>query len=341
MNILLTSVGRRSYLVKYFKKSLNKTGYIHVSNSNRITPASTFSDRFVITPLIYDNLYIPFLLRYCKENKIRAIIPLFDIDLLILSKNKNKFKKIGTDVIVSDENIINICNDKWKTYLFLLNNGYNTPKTYLKVEDAKEDISKEKLNFPLIIKPRWGMGSKSIYEVYNENELRVLVSKTKQNIKYSYLKYESIKKIEESVIIQEKLIGQEYGLDMINNLKGEYQTTIIKKKYSMRSGETDCSETVYNKNLKELGKNISKKLHHIGNMDLDLILIDNKPYIIDMNARFGGGYPFSHMAGVDLPYAIIKWLNNDYVDGNILKERIGIISHKDIEIVKIIGSENH
>ena len=39
MNILLTSVGRRSYLVKYFKEAVGENGEVHVSNSNTITPA--------------------------------------------------------------------------------------------------------------------------------------------------------------------------------------------------------------------------------------------------------------------------------------------------------------
>ena len=44
------------------------------------------------------------------------------------------------------------------------------------------------------------------------------------------------------------------------------------------------------------------------------------PYILEMNARFGGGYPFSHMAGVNLPKAIIHWLNDEELLKNYLKK---------------------
>ncbi len=85
MNILLSSVGRRSYMVRYFKKALGKNGLVHAGNSVE-TYAMQVADRSVITPLIYDTTYIDFLFDYCKKNDINAIIPLFDIDLPVLSR---------------------------------------------------------------------------------------------------------------------------------------------------------------------------------------------------------------------------------------------------------------
>ena len=64
INILFTSVGRRSYLVKYFKKELSGEGKIHVANSSKDSPAFQCADENVVTPLIYDEGYIEFLLNY-------------------------------------------------------------------------------------------------------------------------------------------------------------------------------------------------------------------------------------------------------------------------------------
>lgn len=47
-----------------------------------------------------------------------------------------------------------------------------------------------------------------------------------------------------------------------------------------------------------------------------------------MNARFGGGYPFSHLAGVNLPKAIITWLTGEQLDVDVLKERIGVLGQR-------------
>lgn len=334
-NILLTSVGRRGYLVKYFKEVIGN-GKVHVSNSSSISPAFNYADVSIVTPLIYDDNYIDFLLDYCNKNSINAIISLFDIDLPILSKNKKIFEENGIKVIVSDPEVIEICNDKWKTYNFLKENGFNTVHTYIRLEEAIKDLRNKKINYPVIIKPRWGMGSISVMEAENEDELKILYKKAINNIKDTYLKYESINSIEKSVLIQEKIKGIEHGLDIINDLSGNYQTTIVKEKFAMRSGETDCAKVVNNKELKELGQNISNKLHHIANMDADVFLVNHEPYILEMNARFGGGYPFSHMSGVNLPKAIIDWLRNEKIDKDLLKEKkIEILFNKDINIIEL------
>ncbi len=67
MNILLTSVGRRAYMVKYFKEVVGPEGIVHISNSSDNTVAFQYADKCTITPLIYSDEYIPFLLEYCKK----------------------------------------------------------------------------------------------------------------------------------------------------------------------------------------------------------------------------------------------------------------------------------
>lgn len=336
MNLLLTSVGRRSYLVEYFKNVLGNCGKVYVANSSPISPAFLCADEAVVVPEIYDTGYITFLLELCREKDIRAIIPLFDIDLPILAGHKEEFRMIGTEVIVSDIDFVNICNDKWATYNYLRKNGISTPKTYQSLADAKKDLNNEVLRYPVIIKPRWGMGSIAVYQADNEEEMEVFYNKTQKEIKKTYLKYESAQNMQESVLIQEKIDGQEYGMDVINDLQGEYVNAIVKLKKAMRSGETDCALTVEDTDIYELGKRIAKISHHIANLDVDIMKTKNgENYIIEMNARFGGGYPFSHLAGVNLPKAIINWLLDKPVEKDAFTPKVGVLGQKDIRIVEL------
>ncbi len=329
MNILLTSAGRRSYLVEYFKESLSGKGLVHAGNAT-LSAALLVADKNVITPLIYDNHYISFLLNYCRQYNISAIIPLIDIDVPILAKSKEMFKSAAIDIVVSDYEIAKICNDKWKTYNLFIKNNIKTPKTYLRLFDAYRALQKKVISFPLVIKPRWGMGSIGLYVAENTNELEILYHKSFNDVKKSYIEYESREDIEHCVLIQEYIEGVEYGLDVINDLKGEYITTFVKRKLAMRSGETDAASTEYNPNLKMLGLKISKLLKHVGVLDVDCFLCEETAFVLEINSRFGGHYPFSHLAGANIPEAIIKWLNNEIPDNRVFRIKYGINGMKDI-----------
>lgn len=335
VKILLTSAGRRGYLVKYFKDALGGNGEVHVANSSKLCPAFIYADYTVITPLIYDKKYIIFLKEYCLEKKINAIISLFDIDLLVLAEHKQEFANIGVTIVVSSMEVIETCNDKWNTYTFLKKAGFNTPKTYLNLDDALRNIEQKKIQYPLILKPRWGMGSIAIYTADNEEELKIFFEKINNQVKESYLEYESIRTPQNNALIQEQLSGQEYGIDVINDLSGNYQATIVKKKYAMRAGETDCAMTVQEAELERCGENLSRALGHIGNLDVDIFYDGSKPFVLEMNARFGGGYPFSHIAGADLPRAIVAWLNNKECKKEWLEVEFSVIAHKDIKIAQL------
>ncbi|SFL58839.1 carbamoyl-phosphate synthase large subunit [Porphyromonadaceae bacterium KH3CP3RA] len=331
MNILLTSVGRRTYMINYFKEALKGTGLVHASNSI-LSYSLLQADKYFITPSIYEANYIDALLTYCIGNDIDVVISLFDIDLPILALNKSRFEGNGIKLIVSKIEVLNICNDKWNTFLFLKNLGLKQPLTFLHLDDAINALKNKDLKYPVIIKPRWGMGSIGIYYAENKNELRVFYKKIYKEIFNSYLKYESKKTMTSCIIIQEVIDGQEYGLDIFNDLQGNYITTVAKKKIAMRAGETDIAEIVDSKPFVSISKEISCNLKHIANLDIDCFLTEGNEelIILEMNCRFGGQYPFSHLAGVNFPLQIIKWIQEEETDQSLINAKIGIRGCKDL-----------
>ena len=321
MNILLTSVGRRAYIIDYLRdvyKRLGLAGNIIATNSDMNTTAMSVADKAFESPIIYDEKYIPFLLEICKSEKIDMLISLFDIDLMILAKNKSRFEEMGVKVIVSNENIINICNDKFEMLKYLKKINMPVPKTYIDLEEALKGADFDKNSY--ILKPRWGMGSLSIFEAENKKELEVLYEKAKRSIQKSYLRFESGADIDRAILIQEKIKGDEYGLDIFNDFKGENLTVTVKRKLAMRSGETDIAKVIENRELEDIGKKIAESLKHIGNLDMDIFFDGRKAYIIDMNARFGGGYPFTHSAGVNELEALIRLCKNEKVNDLSVKK---------------------
>lgn len=330
MNILLTSVGRRSYLVNFFKEALVDKGVVHAANSID-THTLHVADQFVITPEIYNDSYIDFLINYCNRFDISVIISLFDIDLYILSVNKEKFKNAGINIIVSNSEVIKICNDKWLTYRFLKDIQVNQPQTFISLSDVKNAISSNILSYPVYLKPRWGMGSIGIYKAYNELELDVLYKKIHNEIFNTYLKYESISDVASCIIIQEAICGKEYGLEILNDLSGNFTACFAKQKLAMRAGETDMAITVSTLPFSDLAHKISKELKHIGNLDIDLFIKeDGSIYVLELNCRFGGQYPFSHMAGVNIPLQLIEWLEGKPNNPALVTQRIGVKCCKEL-----------
>ncbi len=334
MNILLTSAGRRAYLVQYFKEALKKAGVdglVHAANS-QASPALFAADRGVISPLIYSREYIPFLKEYCKQENIGLVIPLFDIDIPVLAACRREFEEFGTIVVTGDEEQVKLCNDKWETVGFLRSLGLPAPASWLDSGQALKAVREGTASWPLMVKPRWGMGSLSVYEAENEEELLVFEKKIRREIGLGYLKYEAAQDLERCVLIQEKLSGKEMGLDVFNDLAGECRGAAVKEKIAMRSGETDQAVTVNHPGLKDLGLLLGKHLRHRGNLDVDVFDCQGTFYVLEMNARFGGGYPFSHCAGADLPLALILWALGRQVPDEILRVRPGVRAWKEIEL---------
>jgi carbamoyl-phosphate synthase large subunit len=85
-----------------------------------------------------------------------------------------------------------------------------------------------------------------------------------------------------------------------------------------------------------MGKKIGQNLHHIGNLDVDIMQRANGDYcVLELNPRFGGGYPFSYEAGVNMPKAILKWLKEEVVDNKTLQPKYGKMFSKNDYLVEI------
>lgn len=324
MNILFTCAGRRNYLINYFKEALKGEGKVYATDMQLTAPALVDADVAVQVPAIYSPEYIPSLLKIVTENNIKAVISLNDLELPILSEAKNQIEALGTKVIVADEHAIKIAFDKWETVKFLEENNLKSPKTFIDLAEAKKAIERGELKFPLVIKPRWGSASIGIDFPEDMEELELAHKLQTIRLKRTILAEASKDDIEHAILIQEKIPGKEYGMDVLNDFEGNYLGTFVRQKLQMRSGETDKAISVIDERFEEIGRTIGENLAHIGNLDCDVFEHDGELYVLELNPRFGGGYPFSHEAGMNTAAAYIAWLQgkNGIDEFNHYKENI-------------------
>ena len=334
MNILFTCAGRRTYLLKYFKENMAEGDKVVATDMQLSAPALQAADVKLQVPAVYDPEYVNITLKICKEQKIDALISLNDLELPILAENKAKFEALGVKVIVSDPQVIDIAFDKYKTAQWVESLGLVAPKTYVRLADVKEALAKGEIEFPLFMKPRWGSGSIGLESIADMEALDIYYNLLMKKIKKTILATASVG--DEYIMIQEKLTGNEFGLDIMNDLTGKNVAVSVKQKLAMRAGETDKAVTVDLPEVREMGKKIGESLGHIGNLDVDIMQRADGAYcVLELNPRFGGGYPFSYEAGVNMPKAIIQWVKGEEVDPAILQPEYGKMFAKNDYLMEI------
>jgi carbamoyl-phosphate synthase large subunit len=328
VNVLLTCVGRRDYLVEYFRTAVGPEGRIVGVNSERATTGMAAVDIACCVPQVDAADYVPTLLELCREYEIGLLVSLFDVDLPYIAAAREAFSEIGVHTAIGDPWAIDIANDKWKTFRFLTNHGIHCPTTFLTLAEAEEAVLARRIHYPLVVKPRCGFGSIAVSIVTDHDELTFCYRQVCRQVHDSL----SMSRSDHPVVIQQFVKGQEFNVDVFNSLDGEHLATVVKRKLAMRAGETDMAMTVDDPSIEAVAARVGSLLRHRGNLDIDVIKSprSEEPMVLEVNARFGGGYPFAHLAGADFPRALVMMASGQRPDASCFAHRAGVIGMKSL-----------
>lgn len=279
MNIMITSIGRRVQLIEHLKETFTVVG-VDASSQNA---ARYFVDRFFVIPRCDEEGYINELLKIALENDVKLVLPLYEREFGILCDNRSLFEEKGIKILLSDREIIEICNDKMKTQEFFEKEKILAPKL---TEQA-----------PAVVKPINGMGSQGVFIVNNNEELEAAKV-------LSYSEY----------IIQEKISGTEYTIDVLCDFGGNVVAAVPRVRLEVRSGEvaksrTDRNQEVINKTVELVAKlNTYGKV--IGPITVQCFLTENREIVfLEINPRVGGGVPLTFKAGINYGKYLEKFAN--------------------------------
>ncbi len=319
MNVLLTCAGRRTHLVTAFKAALGGAGRVLACDASTEAPAMQEADQAFVVPAVDDAGYLGALLKICAEQRVRLVIPALETELPLLAEHRARFAEIGTLAVVSSPEVIAKCFDKLETARFLESCGLAAPRSFLSLKAARQALADGELSFPVVVKPRWGVSSIGMQIAEDDEVLDLVFRLTRKHVARTFLAEISATDPERCILVQERLAGCEYGLDVINDLEGRHVCTFVKRKLRMRSGQTDRAVSVADHRLEMLGRLIGEKLGHIGMLDCDVLASGDAAWVIDLNPRMGGGYPFSHMAGANYPAALVAWADGRAADPHWLQ----------------------
>jgi len=288
--VLFTCIGRRVSLLQAFRQAarrLRRHVRFYGTDTNPFSPALQLCDEaFLVRPTSHSR-YVSELLSIVRRHSVALLVPTVDLDLRLLAEHRQRFEACGCQVLVSDPEVIDLCQDKRQTYEFLRRNGFDYPLTW-SVSSALRTDRQGKLHWPCFLKPWDGYAGKGSTVVHNRKEL-LFYARSVPN-----------------AICQELVEGVEFTCDVYVDFEKRVQTVVPRRRLEVRWGEVSKGQIVKDPHIMAEAARLAAQLNAgPGVITLQLFLTKkNEIKFIEVNPRFGGGVPLSIRAGADFP----KWI---------------------------------
>lgn len=287
MNILITSAGKRVTLVKLFKKELKAVfpdAKVYTTDMNpTLAPAGYVSDKCFEVPRVTDEHYLERLIHICKENGVKLVIPTIDTELLLLASHKDDLKSHGIEAIVSDLDFITACRDKRNT------NGL-FGQLHIRIPEPRDKFHPV---FPMFAKPYDGSLSKDLFVIHRKEDLTAEILEHPKLIFMEYI---------------DKTQYKEYTVDMYYGKDNKVKCIVPRERIEIRAGEINKGCTRKNYLVEFLKGRMGYMKGVAGCICIQLFYRENDKDVvgIEINPRFGGGYPMSYHAGANFPQFIVE-----------------------------------
>ncbi|MCF6129902.1 ATP-grasp domain-containing protein [Flavobacterium sp. AS60] len=248
-------------------------------------------DYALTIPKVSESSYISAIKKIIVEHKIDAVLVGTDVELPILAKYKDDFiKAYNCKVIVSSEEVIDIANDKFLTAAFLEKNNFPFPFSVMANDKSKLTEIEQKLGFPLFAKPFDGARSLGIKKIHNHDELMEIYHPESNLVVQQYLSESEGEYTSGCVVVNGKC------------------KVVVTLKRDLRDGNTyrayrDAETSKYDSFIIP----IAEKLNADGPVNFQFRILNGKPVIFEINARFSGTTPLRHFFGFNEVEALLLY----------------------------------
>lgn len=292
-NILISSAGRRVGLMACIRDSVARRGThgaVLTIDSGSSSPASFVSDTTYRVPRCGDPGFVEAVLEFCERHQVGLVIPTIDTELPVYAAASGRFADIGVNVCISKPAVIHICCNKVATHEWLVENGFPT----VRQTDFQSVLSGSAgWPLPLVAKPYNGSASIGVRRIQSRPELEAVAQTAKD------------------CIIQEIAPGREFTINVYVDRSGACLCAVPHWRMEVRAGEVSKGITVKDPRLMDLAESVAEALPGAyGPLNIQCFMDDSGAMrIIELNARFGGGYPLAHHAGARFTDWLLDELN--------------------------------
>jgi carbamoyl-phosphate synthase large subunit len=293
LNVLISSAGRRVTLLRGFQEALEAlrvTGHVFATDASPLAAAWHAADDRWIVPRCDDPQFIPTLLDICERRNVRVVIPTIDTELAALAEHRCEFAARGATVVVSSPETVHIAANKAETNRWLVAHAFPTVRQST-IADALRDPTSWPL--PLIAKPANGSASIGVTRLDSWEQIHFLSNR------HDYL-------------VESVAPGVEHTVDVLVNRAGRAVCAVPRKRLEVRAGEVSKAVTVHDDEMEALARGIAERLPGaFGPLNIQMFAAPSGELsVVEINARFGGGFPLSARAGANFP----RWILEDVLD---------------------------
>jgi len=279
-----------------------------------------FTDKNYVIPYPEDKKFIDKLLVICRKEKVNLLIPVTAQELIPLAKNADRFKKQGTQVMISSLASILLTENKFQLFEFCRKNGIPVPE-FIRVNNY-ENFKKAvvKLGYPqkeVCFKPVTSSGSRGFRILSEKPEgIESILNARPDNVFINYEKLYPILEKEKNfaeILLMEYLPGDEYSVDILAD-QGKPLVVIPRIRSRVVLGGIFAGETRNQKNIINYSKILVEKLNLDGVIGMQFRMDKNNiPKILEINPRVHGGTILSAAAGANIiVLAVKKYLNEKF-----------------------------
>ena len=313
VNVLLTCAGQRVDIVRAFQAAMRggaHRGRVLVSDLDPLSPSLFAADEVVELPPVGDAGYGAAVAEVCAREGVRAVLPLTDLDPVVLAEAADEIRAAGAQVFLPTPEVALGCQDKWECHVMLGSLGLPSPPTWL-----PDDVDPAELPFPVLLKPRLGFAGRHIYRCADADELAFF---------RRYSPAESV--------VQQALPGLEFSIDCFGGLDGQALGAVPRAMIQSKGGEQIKGETLDDPQLVELGAATVEGLGLVGPSTVQCFRDDGRILgITDINTRFGGAFPLPQAAGAGYVQMILAIATGERPESRLGAHTPGVVMTRFLE----------
>ena len=299
VNILFTCAGRDVALMEAFRKaiaSLGMIGKLITAGFSGDSPACRAADASEIVPRPGRIEYIPALLDIVKRHNVSLVLPMTDLDIRSLARQRARFDAVDCPVMIGSEKSIMLCRDKIAFQKALSAAGLAATRTVALEEFLANPF------YPCFVRPIKGSTSAGTGVINNDGELKAHLAA-----------------FGDLLVVQECIPGREFIVEVFRSRDGTVHCVVPRLWMVAGNGEAEKHVTVKDVRVVEDTIKLAGLLGDIWGVFRCRCKREKNapPQFFEVNPRFGDESPLSIAAGANLPRYVLQEILGQPIDKDI------------------------